>query len=248
VVQIFKIFNVFKKNKVASDMGPNQYSMVNRGNNSVQYASLLHPMRFILQFSSLKNFATVIRSSAGFRFGLTLVLFATLSLPVFSWDFIGRKNLIATTRDQQRIPIGSVQFEPRGDGSIAFELAMDHSKFTDHFLSMKEFKCLTGPTEIFCHVPYPYPQPATISARDLSWLEHSLMFLFKLPNEFGAKLWNGVYFRFEATEQGLVGRPQAIDLNRISAPPLISDRPPFGAAFRDDIRPGARWIESLSIE
>jgi hypothetical protein len=191
---------------------------------------------------------TINRSSATCRPGLTLILLAALSLPAAAWDFQGRKNLIATTRDQQRIAIGNVQFEPRGDGSIAFAVSMDHSKFTDHFLSMKEFKCLTGPTEIFCHVPYPYPQPGTINARDLSWLEHSLMFLFKLPNEFGAKLWNGVYFRFALTEQGLVGRPQAIDLNRISAPPLIPERPPYGAANRDDIAAGARWIESLAIE
>jgi hypothetical protein len=189
---------------------------------------------------------TLNRFSALCRLALTLVLLA--ALPAAAWEFQGRKSLIATTRDQQRIPIGSIQFEPRGDGSIAFVVSMDHSKFTDHFLSMKEFKCLTGPAEIFCHVPYPYPQPGTISARDLSWLEHSLMFLFKLPNEFGAKLWNGVYFRFESTEQGLVGRPQAIDLNRISAPPLIPGRPPYGAANRDDIAAGARWIESLAIE
>jgi hypothetical protein len=113
---------------------------------------------------------------------------------------------------------------------------------------MKEFKCLTGVGEIDCHVPYPYRHPGTVSAGHYAWLEHSLMFLFKLPNEFGAKLWNGLYFKLEAGEQGLVGRPQAIDLNRIASPPADLDRPPFGAAQRDDIAPGARWLTGISIE
>jgi len=97
-------------------------------------------------------------------------------------------------------------------------------------------------------VPYPYAQPRTVTSKDLAWLEHDLLFLYKLPNEFGAKLWNGLYFRFETTEQGLLGRPQAIDLNRISAPPERLDVPPFRPALRDDIAPGTRWIESLTIE
>jgi hypothetical protein len=52
----------------------------------------------------------------------------------------------------------------------------------------------------------------------------------------------------ERTEHGLTGRPQAIDLNLISAPPDNPEVPPFSPALRDDIAPGMRWVESLTIE
>lgn len=165
-----------------------------------------------------------------------------------AWELQGVKTLTAHTRDQQRIPLGSVRFEPRGDGSVAFTVALDPARFTDHFLSMKEFKCLDGQGEVVCHVPYPYAQPGIVSADDLAWLEHSLIFLYKLPSEFGARLSNGLYFALQRTEQGLLGKPQAIDLNQISAPPDDPAVAPFTPDMRDDIAPGVRWIESLSIE
>jgi hypothetical protein len=97
-------------------------------------------------------------------------------------------------------------------------------------------------------VPYPHAQPGTITADDLAWLEHNLLFLYQLPTDFGAKLWNGLYFQLEPTERGLRGRPQAIDLNYISAPSDTPEQPPYQPQQRDEIAPGVRWIESLTIE
>jgi hypothetical protein len=165
-----------------------------------------------------------------------------------TWELQGTKTIVAHTRDQQRLPIGSVSFVPRSDGRVAFAVTMDHTQFTDYFLSMKEFKCLSSPLEVSCHVPYPYPQPGTVTRQDLAWLEHSLLFLYKLPTEFGAKLWNGVYFQFSLTGQGLLGKPMAVDLNRISAPPDDSTTPPFGPNERDAIPAATRWLESITIE
>lgn len=181
--------------------------------------------------------------SAALALGLGLLV-----QPAPAWELQGSKAVVAHTRDQQRITLGRVHFEPRADGLVSFTVTLDAGRFSDHFLSMKEFKCIDGQTELVCHVPYPYPQPRTIRADDLAWLEHSLLFLYKLPREFGARLWNGLYFRLERTDQGLRGRPQAIDLNRISAPPDQPEQPPYRPAWRDDIAPGARWIESLTIE
>lgn len=96
--------------------------------------------------------------------------------------------------------------------------------------------------------PTPYPQPGTVGANDYAWLEHALLFMFKTPAEFGAKLWNGVYFRLKLTDRGLDGTPQAVDLNHISAPPVKPGVPPFRPALRDDIAPGARWFGRLTIE
>jgi hypothetical protein len=164
-----------------------------------------------------------------------------------AWDLSGRKEISALTREQQLIPIGSVVFTPQADGRAAFTLTMDHHLFVDHFLSMKEFKCLQGTDEVLCHVPYPYKNPATVSGTDYAWLEHQLLFLSKQPRDFGAKLWNGLYFHFEPDARGLVGTPQAVDLNLISAPPDDLQTPPYGLDHRDAVAQGSHWIERLLI-
>ena len=68
------------------------------------------------------------------------------------------------------------------------------------------------------------------------------------PADFGAKLWNGIVFRFEVTPTALVGTPQAVDLNRIGVPPDNLNVPPYGPFDRDDFTPGARWVQELRIE
>jgi hypothetical protein len=179
------------------------------------------------------------------------MLVGLLTAPItnaWAWELQGVKSITATTRDNQQITLGTVLFEPQADGRVSFTVKLEPARFTDHFLSMKELKCLDGPGEVVCHVPYPHAQPGTVSPDDLAWLEHNLLFLYQLPTDFGAKLWNGLYFQLEPTEQGLRGTPQAIDLNYISAPSDTPNQPPYQAELREDIAPGVRWIESLSIE
>lgn len=160
----------------------------------------------------------------------------------------GERSLVAVTRDGQRTRIGAVTFGPASGGRSSFQVKMDHAVMRDHFLSMREFKCLPAAQEITCFVPYPYPHPGTVSATDFAWLEHNLLFFFKQPADFGAKLWNGIIFRFVPTPTGLVGTPQAVDLNRIGVPPEKADELPYGRFDRDDFTPGARWVQELRIE
>lgn len=176
------------------------------------------------------------------------LLAAALPAPAAAWELSGTKAVVATTADGSRLTLGAVRFEPGADGAVTFRLALDTGVFSDHFLSMREFKCLPGPTELSCHVPYPYAHPATVKPGQFAWLEHSLLFFYKLPAEFGARLWNGIYFEFRQTESGLVGKPQAIDLNLIGAPPANLAVPPYRPALRDDMPAQARWIRTLSIE
>lgn len=178
---------------------------------------------------------------------LWLLLLGLLALPAGAWEMTGTKSIALHTRDGMTLPIGTVTFQPQGPVTH-FSLHLDYGKFKDYFLSMKEFKCLEGPEEVQCHVPYPYPNPATVTPGDLRWLEHALLFLFKLPRDFGANLWNGLYYKLTLTDQGLVGVPQAIDLNQISAPPDHPLVPPYAPADRTDIPAGSRWITSLSIQ
>lgn len=176
-----------------------------------------------------------------------LLLLGLMSCSAGAWEMTGTKTIALHTRDGQTLPIGTVSFLPEGPVTH-FSVHLDYGKFKDYFLSMKEFKCLEGPEEVQCHVPYPYPNPSTVTSDDLRWLEHALLFLYKLPRDFGAKLWNGLYYKLALTDQGLVGIPQAIDLNLISAPPDHPLIPPFAPADRGEIPAGSRWITSLSIQ
>lgn len=189
------------------------------------------------------------RAAAGaLQAAAVLVLGTAVPAATAAEPLQGRHQVQLHARDGSSVTIGSLQFTPQADGRSAFTLTMQHQVFQDFFLSMKEFKCLPSAAEVFCHVPYPYPQPGSVAPGDLAWLEHSLLFLFKTPSEFGARLWNGVYWKLgPAAGGGLEGRPQAIDLNRISAPPDRPGVPPYGAAQRDDIAPQARWFQRLSI-
>ena len=166
-----------------------------------------------------------------------------------AFELQGEKALVAETRDGARTRIGTVFFEPAPQaGRTAFRVQMDRTVLRDYFLSMREFKCLPAEAEVSCYVPYPYAQPGTIARNDLDWLEHSLLFLYKQPRDFGAKLWNGMIFKLTPTPEGFVGSPQAVDLNRISAPPDDLSVPPYGPFDRDDFPPGARWVTSVRIE
>lgn len=180
---------------------------------------------------------------------LGLCWVSSVSCPAFSGlELSGVKSVVAVTSDGGRLPIGTAQFSSGEGGTAKFRLSLRTEMFTDHFLSMREFKCLSAAKEISCHVPYPYANPATVSRGNYAWLEHSLLFLHKSPAEFGAKLWNGVYYEFREEGTALVGTPKAVDLNDISAPPDDPAVPPFGPAQRHDMPADARWIRKLVIE
>lgn len=72
--------------------------------------------------------------------------------------------------------------------------------------------------------------------------------LIKVPREFGARLWNGLYYQMRITDQGIVGEPQAIDLGHIGSPPGEIPVPPYGLAERREIPANSRWISRMSIE
>jgi len=178
----------------------------------------------------------------------TILVFFTPQCWAASFEIEGTKQVFAVTRDGTRLALGHIQFTRLNTDATQFKLKVESPLLVDHFLSMKEFKCLDGATEVTCHVPYPYLNPQTITAGNLVWLEHSLLFLFKQPRDFGAKLWNGSYYQFEVAGQRLIGKPQAIDLNHISAPSDTPNIAPFTPDLRVDAAPGARWIDHLLIE
>ena len=114
---------------------------------------------------------------------------AGLALQAQAFPLQGEKSLIAETQDGQHTRVGRVVFTPTTPGSASIRVHMDHAVMRDHFLSMREFKCLAAPQEVTCHVPYPYTNPATVSVQNLHWLDHHLLFLYKKPaNTFSSRV------------------------------------------------------------
>ena len=88
--------------------------------------------------------------------------------PAAAAELTGTRQVQLHQRDGGSVVLGTVTFTPQADGRSGFALALRHEPFKDFFLSMKEFKCVAAPSEVFCHVPYPYPQPGTVSTNDLA--------------------------------------------------------------------------------
>lgn len=177
-----------------------------------------------------------------------LILTLALTLKARAQDLEGTKTIALQTAEGQSIRIGTARFGKSSESGVQFSVQIDGGVFSDHFLSMKEFKCLGGTPELMCLVPYPYKAGTTITETDFAWLEHALLFMFKRPSDFGAKLWNGVYFQLARTPLGFRGTPQAVDLNFISSPPADPTAPPFKRSLREDYPANSRWVRSMTIE
>jgi hypothetical protein len=158
----------------------------------------------------------------------------------------GVKDIVLHAEDGQAIVIGTVTFTPDGD-KASFKIDFDDAKFRQYFLSMREFKCIEGP-EILCHVPYPYPSPQIVTAQDPSWLEHALLFVYKRPADYGAKMSHGLIYTLTMTRDGFIGRPQSIDLDEIAMPPDDKSVAFYGGDHRYHIQPGLRWFDRITIE
>ncbi len=185
---------------------------------------------------------------AGMHVGAA-VLAAAVGLgagPAAAWELVGTKTVALVTREGLAVPIGTVDFRPEG-GRVRFTVQLDESRFKDYFLSMWPFKCIDGGGETTCHVHYPYDMPATVTADDLAWLEHALLFFHNVPRDYAAKLDKGLYYKMKLTDDGIVGTPQAIDLALIEAPPADLNVPPYGPGERWDIEARKRWFVQLTI-
>ncbi len=176
-----------------------------------------------------------------------LALICIMSAGFASADALnGKKHIFLLDKKGNEIQVGSVHFHAEAD-AFSYKLHMDHDKFRDYFLSMKEMKCLEGP-ELMCHLSYPYKQPHTVTADDLSWLSHDLLFMFKKPEEFGANFWNGVYYNMRVEDGVIKGVAEAVDLNLLASPPDDLNTPPMNEGERDEIDRAKRWLPDLVIK
>ena len=127
----------------------------------------------------------------------------------------------------QHFDLGSLVLVEHADDGLAYRIEWDDNRFTDHFLSMRPFKCVPHPSQLICHLAYPYDIRRVITHDDLTDLEYDLLFLHKTPQEYGINAWNGLYFDLVVSDNGFVGELRETDLNVLQAPPEEGDLRPI---------------------
>ena len=143
------------------------------------------------------------------------------------------KGIFLEDNNGARIEIGTLKLGETGD----YEIAMSDAAFSDHFLSMRPFKCLDGAEKTWCHVPYPYEIKRDLSA-DLTDLEYDLLFLWKRSNDYGIDMWNGIYYKLSEDGDTLSGALHEMNMDILSAPPDAGNLRPDSAKGSARKRPG----------
>ncbi|MHA6326304.1 hypothetical protein [Roseivivax sp. CAU 1753] len=140
-------------------------------------------------------------------------------------------------------PIRIATIETTG---TSYALRMAPAPFSDHFLSMRPFKCLEGPGTHWCHVPYPY-EIARDLAQDTTDLEYDFLFVWKPATEYGIDLWRGVYFDIVPDGAGYVGTLFETDLDKLGVPPDAGELRPIREADLIEAEPDSFWLPVLRI-
>lgn len=146
--------------------------------------------------------------------------------------------------DGTRIEIADIDWAADGQ----FAVTMNESAFSDHFLSMRPFRCLSDSNRQWCHVPYPYATALRAQPGDLTDLEYAFLFVSKDVGDYGIDLWNGVYYVLSADGARLVGRQHGVDLNLLAVPPAEGEMRPIRAKDLTLTDPSESWLPRLVIE
>lgn len=162
---------------------------------------------------------------------LSLAAFLTLSFlttPVTAKTTEKTVSLIG--KDGSKLQVAKIIFTAKENNTESFEIKWDDSKFSEHFLSMRPFKCIDGQQTV-CHLGYPYKTKNRISKTDLQDLEYALLFIHKNEKEYGINFWNGIYYRLKREENGAItGTVWETDMNELASPPAKEFDRPIGGA------------------
>ncbi len=191
-----------------------------------------------------------VRVRAGIRASLALaVLAGCVAGPARAGGVpAGDKSITLVAHDGSRQSIGRVRFTPDGDGS-QIVVSLDAPEFSEEFLSMRPFRCLSGPQQMWCHLAYPYGTRLRITASDLIDLEYQLMFIWRTPDRVGADAWNGLYFKLAVMPDGSIsGDLHEVDYNPLAAPPDAPFARPIGHADLSRAEPGRRLFDRVEIK
>lgn len=153
-------------------------------------------------------------------------------------DFPEQADIFLVDSNNIETRIGGISFTGIDNGATAIHVDIDTDAFTDHFLSMRPFRCIEGTDEWSCYLEYPYDLRSVITADDLSDLEYQLLFIRKTPTEFGIDAWNGLYYKLSIQDDGsITGRLLEGDLNSLQSPPAEKYAKPVDL---DEFIPGSK--------
>ncbi|MEX0286041.1 MAG: hypothetical protein AB3N23_15650 [Paracoccaceae bacterium] len=128
----------------------------------------------------------------------------------------------------------------------SYKVEMNEDAFSEHFLSMRPFKCLDGPDKTWCHVPYPYDIARNTSA-DLIDLEYDFLFVWKGRTDYGIDMWNGVYYRLSADGDSYVGNLHEMNMDKLAVPPEDGELRPIRDVDLEEGDPDSHWLPILRI-
>ena len=176
----------------------------------------------------------------------TLAAFLDFST-VQAAELSGKKAIKLVEVGGKTHTVAEIHFLPSANGS-SYKIHWKDERFSDHFLSMRPFKCLEGSTKYWCRVPYPYEIRRQVSAVDLTDLEYDLLFIWKGAKEYGINMWNGVYYKISAEDGKLVGALNEMDMDKLSAPPDDGNLRPIREQDLEPGEPESHWLPKLVIE
>ncbi|TMM51227.1 hypothetical protein [Sulfitobacter sabulilitoris] len=169
-----------------------------------------------------------------------LAVLAALAGPLSAAE---RRHAYLEDGSGARIEIATIDIASDG----AYAVTMTERAFSDHFLSMRPFKCVEGPEKTWCHVPYPYTIRRDIST-DLTDLEYDFLFVWKGKGDYGINMWNGVYYRMARSGDALRGVLHELDMDLLASPPAADDLRPLGPQDIVESDPDSHWLPRLIIE
>ncbi|MBQ0713410.1 MAG: hypothetical protein KBT53_10655 [Porticoccus sp.] len=158
-----------------------------------------------------------------------------------------RYKVYLHSNTEHRTVIGELVLSALGKNQ-SYQFTLEDTAFTDHFLSMRPFKCLSEQGNMLCYLPYPYNNRRSISRDDLTDLEYDLLFIARTKKEYGIDPWNGRYFQLRWQGEVIIGELAEVDLNILASPPEEGDIYPIVDADLTLVEPGVGWLPYLSIE
>lgn len=161
----------------------------------------------------------------------------------------GKKKVILQPAAGKPVTIATVDFIKEKDGSYSYVLEMVDGLYSDHFLSMRPFKCFTAPKQMLCHLAYPYTKTQKLTSTDLQDLEYDLLFIHRKGEEYGIDPWNGLYYKLTLLDNGtLAGVLKEVDLDILAVPPEKDVTRPIVASDLNEAEPTSHSYPTLTIQ
>jgi len=155
---------------------------------------------------------------------VTIVFVSLNSKNAFA-SVTGTKNVYLISKTGEETKVATLQFT-KSDAGSSYKIEYDYTKFSEHFLSMRPFKCLEIKSEMICHLAYPYKSRRNIKANDLQDIEYDFLYIRKAAGEYGIDFWNGIYYKINQKPNGTFeGVLMETDMDILASPPKDYTRP-----------------------